>query len=76
MENEAGGPRLYLVAETKGSLQERERRGVENMKIACAAWHFGSQQVGTAGALDGVDYQVVKRASELGAGSPAHASGE
>ena len=76
MEDEAGEPRLYLVAETKGSLQERERRGVENMKIACAARHFGSHQLGTAGALDGVDYQVVKRASELGAGSPAHASEE
>ncbi|MEX0887556.1 MAG: hypothetical protein WD009_14080 [Phycisphaeraceae bacterium] len=76
MEDGDGQPRLYLVAETKGSLDPNERRGVENMKINCAARHFGSQQLGTDGALDGVDYQVVKRADQLGTGSPAHAPGE
>lgn len=32
--------RLYLVRETKGTLDEEARRGTENMKIACARRHF------------------------------------
>ncbi len=42
--------RLYLVRETKGSLDEDLRRGMENMKIACARRHFGTL---------GVDYADV-----------------
>ena len=48
--------RLYLVRETKGSMDEAQRRGVENMKIACAKRHFGTL---------GVDYRDVTKASEL-----------
>jgi type III restriction enzyme len=48
--------RLYLVRETKGSLDEAARRGSENMKIACARRHFGAIQV---------DYGDVTSAEEL-----------
>jgi type III restriction enzyme len=47
---------LYLVRETKGSLDPDTRRGVEAMKIVCAEAHFAS--------LD-VDYRDVVRAGEL-----------
>ncbi|MEI6744628.1 MAG: hypothetical protein WCL34_01620, partial [Methylococcaceae bacterium] len=32
--------RIYFVTETKGSLNKDDRRGSENMKIACAEKHF------------------------------------
>jgi len=32
--------KLYLVRETKGSTDPDERRGTENMRIACARKHF------------------------------------
>lgn len=32
--------KLYFIVETKGSIFEEERRGVENMKIACGKKHF------------------------------------
>ncbi len=32
--------RIYFVTETKGSLSKDDRRGSENMKIACAEKHF------------------------------------
>jgi len=37
--------KLYLVRETKGTLDEAERRATENMKIACARRHFGMLEV-------------------------------
>jgi len=48
--------KLYLVRETKGSLDEAARRGTENMKIACARRHFGAI---------GVDCNDVTSAEEL-----------
>jgi type III restriction enzyme len=48
--------RLYLVRETKGTLDEAERRATENMKIACARRHFG--------VLD-VDYDDVVTVEDL-----------
>lgn len=38
--NEYGTDKLYLVIETKGSLQEIQRRVQENKKIQCAKMHF------------------------------------
>jgi len=58
-------PLLYLVAETKGATDPTALRGTEAMKIRCGAAHFGSRQYKTTGALEGVDYKVVKEASEL-----------
>ena len=37
--------KLYLVRETKSSRGDAARRGTENMKIACARWHFGTIEV-------------------------------
>ena len=53
-----GAPRetLYLVRETKGTLDVEGRRGMENMKIDCAKVHFGTL---------GVDYADVTEAGEL-----------
>ena len=48
--------KLYLVRETKGSLDEVERRGRENLKIACARRHFGAIEV---------DYEDVTSVEEL-----------
>ena len=48
--------KLYLVRETKGSLDEVERRGRENLKIACARRHFGAIEV---------DYDDVTSAEEF-----------
>jgi len=48
--------KLYLVRETKESLDEAERRGRENMKIACVRWHFGAIEV---------DYDDVTSVEEL-----------
>ncbi|WP_212111522.1 DEAD/DEAH box helicase family protein [Bartonella queenslandensis] len=38
--NEYGADKLYLVVETKGSVQEWQRRVSENAKIHCARQHF------------------------------------
>lgn len=67
MENNEDGvePTLYLVAETKSSLAEKDLRPKEHRKILCGAAHFGSKQLDQQGALDGVDYKVVTKASEL-----------
>jgi type III restriction enzyme len=48
--------RVYFVSETKGSLDPTQRRGTENMKIACAERHFTTIQV---------PYDVVVTADEL-----------
>jgi type III restriction enzyme len=45
--------KLYLVRETKGTLDEEELRGMESMRIACARRHFDAVEV---------DYDVVKDA--------------
>ena len=36
---------LYLVRETKGTLDPEQRRGTENMKITCAKRHFATIDV-------------------------------
>lgn len=59
------GPVLYLVAETKGSDKFEDLRSKERWKILCGASHFGSKKHGRKGALDGVEYKVVKLADEL-----------
>ena len=48
--------RLYLVRETKSTLDTEERRTKENQKIACGRKHFCSL---------GVDYDVVTSLSEV-----------
>jgi type III restriction enzyme len=48
--------RLYLVRETKGSLDEDELRGMEGMKVDCARRHFEAIEV---------DYGVVAGVEEL-----------
>ena len=48
--------RLYLVRETKGSLEAEQRRHEENVKIECAQRHFK--------AID-VDYAVVTSVSAM-----------
>lgn len=50
---------IYFVAETKGSLDSLEFRGVENAKIACAKKHF------EAICGDDVKYEVVKSFDDL-----------
>lgn len=66
LENPDGGePLLYLVAETKGTVDEAGRRSTENMKIECARAHFGSKERNVMGALAGVDYKVVTDAGQL-----------
>jgi len=62
---EDGRPVLYLVSETKGSSKEDELRPNEWRRIQCGAAHFGSKQFKKKGALAGVDYKVVAKASEL-----------
>ncbi|WP_455475853.1 restriction endonuclease [Bartonella sp. B17] len=47
--NEYGTDKLYLVIESKGTLQEVQRRVMENAKIHCARQHFK--------ALENVDYK-------------------
>ena len=46
-EDQFGEPKetLYLVRETKGSLDPEQRRGTENMKITCARRHFATIDV-------------------------------
>lgn len=60
-----GKPVLYLVSETKGTLNKDELRPNEWRRIMCGAAHFGSKQYRKKGALQGVDYKVVKAAREL-----------
>lgn len=48
--------KLYLVRETKGSLDAAERRAIENIKIDCATKHFKAI---------GVDYDVVTNMDDL-----------
>lgn len=48
---------LYFIAETKGSVDEDERRGTENMKIVCGQAHFDT--------LTDVTYKVVTDARQL-----------
>ena len=48
--------KLYLVRETKGSLNAADRREAENIKISCAASHF---------AAINVDYDVVRNMDDL-----------
>lgn len=58
-------PLLYLVSETKGSLKKDDLRPNEWRRIQCGAAHFGSKQFKKTGALESVDFGVVKEASEL-----------
>jgi type III restriction enzyme len=51
------GDKLYLVRETKSSLDPAARRPEENHKIHCGGRHFN-------GAL-GVDFKVVTNADSL-----------
>ncbi|MBN2405920.1 MAG: DEAD/DEAH box helicase family protein, partial [Coriobacteriia bacterium] len=62
---EDGKSVLYLVSETKGSLSKDALRPNEWRRIQCGAAHFGSTQLKKKGALKGVDYKVVTKASEL-----------
>jgi len=48
--------KLYLVRETKGSVDVEELRGTEEMKIDCARRHFGAIEV---------DYDVVPNVEEF-----------
>jgi type III restriction enzyme len=57
---EGGADRLYLVRETKGTLDLDKLRPDERRKILCGRSHFG-------GALD-VNYRLVKEAAELPGG--------
>ena len=50
------GTKLYLVCETKGSLNPADRRATENIKINCAMSHF---------AAINVDYGVVRNMDDL-----------
>ena len=50
--------KLYLVRETKGSLNPADRRETENIKINCAMSHF---------AAINVDYDVVRNMDDLAA---------
>ncbi len=50
--------KLYLVRETKGSLDPNQRRDDENVKIDCATKHFDAI---------GVDYEVVRNMDDLAA---------
>ncbi|NLX12900.1 MAG: DEAD/DEAH box helicase family protein [Phycisphaerales bacterium] len=60
-----GKPVLYLVSETKGSTRKDDLRPDEWRKIKCGAAHFGSKYFRTKGALEGVDFKLVTKASEL-----------
>jgi type III restriction enzyme len=48
--------RLYLVRDTKGTLDVEGRRGTENMKIDCVRRHFHEL---------GVDYEDVAKIDQL-----------
>jgi type III restriction enzyme len=62
-----GEPMLYLVTETKAEdwRTSLPRDGKEWQKIRCGARHFGSRQLDTCGALEGVDYCVAGAVTEL-----------
>ncbi len=62
---DGGTPALYLVTETKESTSKDDLRPNEWRRIQCGAANFGSTQFKKNGALRGVDYRVVKKASEL-----------
>lgn len=62
---EDGKSVLYLVSETKASPKKDELRLNEWRRIQCGAACFGSKQFKKSGALQGVDYSVVKEAGEL-----------
>ena len=62
---EDGKPVLYLVSETKDPPNIEKLRPNERRRIQCGAAHFGSKQFKKTGALEGVDYGVVREASEL-----------
>lgn len=57
--NEGSVKHIYFVAETKGSLDTMELRGVENAKIECAKKHFAAISNGS------VVYSVVDNYSTL-----------
>ncbi|MGI9347936.1 MAG: DEAD/DEAH box helicase family protein [Gammaproteobacteria bacterium] len=71
MQDNKGHKRLYFIAETKsavdddGNVQENNLRLAEMLKIRYARRHFGSTKPKTEGALNGVDYRVIKNASQL-----------
>lgn len=58
-------PVLYLVSETKSDPSPDKLRPNEWRKIQAGAAHFGSAQLKRTGALEDVDYKVVKSAAEL-----------
>jgi type III restriction enzyme len=49
--------KLYLVRETKGTVDPDERRGVENLKIACARRHFEALEVEYGVAVDAEEFR-------------------
>lgn len=56
--NEYGTDKLYLVVETKGTLQDIKRRVEENAKISCARLHF--KELGTAHYTDATTWKSAK----------------
>jgi type III restriction enzyme len=62
---ENGKPVLYLVSETKGSTKKDELRPNEWQRIQCGAACFGSKQFNRKGALEEVDFSLVKEAGAL-----------
>jgi len=60
-----GRPILYLVSETKSDTSPDKLRPNEWRKIQSGAAHFGSAQLRRGGALDDVDYRVIRSAAEL-----------
>ena len=65
IEDEDGKTTLYMVAETKSTLNLDELHPDEKRKIYCGAAHFGSAQLARDGVLEGVDYKVVTSANDL-----------
>jgi type III restriction enzyme len=60
-----GKPVLYIVSETKSSINKDDMRPDEWRKIQCGAAHFGSRQFKKKGALQEVDYKLVTTAGDL-----------
>lgn len=56
--NEYGADKLYLVVETKGSLQDIKRRVEENAKINCARLHF--KELGVVEYKDATTWKTAK----------------
>ena len=52
---------IYFVAETKGSIDQEELRGIEEKKIECAKKHFKAISNGTVvyGVVDGKNYETL-----------------